>query len=197
MTSPSSGAPRRSPASRSTSSEAPRGNPGRSRWRESSLSATETRRTALYSPFVPVSGGAVILSADSALGPFRGSEFTSFAQLWYTVGGTVHVLCALVAIQDSPAYPYRGFMLRLDTARICFPVLEDQPHATCCVGFTSILSTGTSSIARVPSCHSRFHRRRPKGRIVQLICSLYPITLRASYLTPSRCVPIISCKIHL
>ncbi|KAH9046689.1 hypothetical protein EDB84DRAFT_632164 [Lactarius hengduanensis] len=102
MTSPPSGAPRRSPASRSTSSEAPRGHPGRSRWRGSSRSAAETSRTALYSPFVPVSGGAAMLSADSALDLFRG--FTSFAQLWFTVGGTVHVLCAPVAIQDSPAY---------------------------------------------------------------------------------------------
>ncbi|KAH9010717.1 ankyrin repeat-containing domain protein [Lactarius pseudohatsudake] len=121
-----------------------------------------------------------MLSAESALDLFRGS--TSFAQLWFTVGGMVHVLCAPVIIQDSPTHPYRGFMLRLDTARnwymiapsrlvthshLSFPVLENHPHATCFFGFT-------------------LHRHRSKGRIVQLICSLYPITLRASYLTPSR-----------
>ncbi|KAH9035873.1 N-acetylhexosaminidase [Lactarius pseudohatsudake] len=77
-------------------------------------------RDEAYSLIVPADGSAAVLSANSTLGLFRG--LTTFAQLWYTASGTVYTLGAPVAIQDSPAYPYRGFML--DTARNYFPVSD-------------------------------------------------------------------------
>ncbi|KAH9073564.1 N-acetylhexosaminidase [Lactarius deliciosus] len=77
-------------------------------------------RDEAYSLVVPADGSAAVLSANSTLGLFRG--LTTFAQLWYTASGTVYTLGAPVAIQDSPAYPYRGFML--DTARNYFPVSD-------------------------------------------------------------------------
>lgn len=84
---------------------------------------------------VPADGTEATLSAASTLGLFRG--LNTFAQLWYTYdygkealdldgkdrdgdGVVVYTLSAPVAIQDSPAYKYRGFML--DTARNFFPV---------------------------------------------------------------------------
>ncbi|KAI0298150.1 N-acetylhexosaminidase [Multifurca ochricompacta] len=73
-----------------------------------------------YRLIVPEDGSAAVLSANSTLGLFRG--LTTFGQLWYTVSGTVYTLGAPVEIQDSPAYPYRGFML--DTARNYFPVSD-------------------------------------------------------------------------
>ncbi|KAI9442927.1 N-acetylhexosaminidase [Lactarius indigo] len=77
-------------------------------------------RDEAYSLIVPADGNAAVLSANSTLGLFRG--LTTFAQLWYTASGTVYTLGAPVAIQDSPAYPYRGFML--DTARNYFLVSD-------------------------------------------------------------------------
>ncbi|KAI9451110.1 N-acetylhexosaminidase [Lactarius psammicola] len=77
-------------------------------------------RDEAYSLVVPADGSAAVLSANSTLGLFRG--LTTFGQLWYTASGTVYTLGAPVAIQDSPAYPYRGFML--DTARNYFPVSD-------------------------------------------------------------------------
>ncbi|KAH9073567.1 N-acetylhexosaminidase [Lactarius deliciosus] len=77
-------------------------------------------RVEAYSLVVPADGSAAVLSANSTLGLFRG--LTTFAQLWYTANGTVYTLSAPVNIQDSPAYPYRGFLL--DTARNYFPVSD-------------------------------------------------------------------------
>ncbi|KAH9055259.1 N-acetylhexosaminidase [Lactarius vividus] len=77
-------------------------------------------RDEAYSLVVPADGSAAMISANSTLGLFRG--LMTFAQLWYTASGTVYTLSAPVTIQDSPAYPYRGFML--DTARNYFPVSD-------------------------------------------------------------------------
>ncbi|KAH9044042.1 N-acetylhexosaminidase [Lactarius deliciosus] len=77
-------------------------------------------RVEAYSLVVPADGSAAVLSANSTLGLLRG--LTTFAQLWYTANGTVYTLSAPVNIQDSPAYPYRGFLL--DTARNYFPVSD-------------------------------------------------------------------------
>ncbi|KIM43091.1 glycoside hydrolase family 20 protein [Hebeloma cylindrosporum] len=80
-------------------------------------------RTESYSLIVPNSnsGVATILS-NSTLGLFRG--LTTFEQLWYDdASGTTYTYQAPVTISnDSPAYPYRGFML--DTARNFFPVAD-------------------------------------------------------------------------
>ncbi|KAJ6584388.1 N-acetylhexosaminidase [Mycena capillaripes] len=73
-----------------------------------------------YTLTVPADGSGAILKANSTLGLFRG--LTTFGQLWYDWEGTTYSLSAPIQIADSPAYPYRGFML--DTARNFFPVSD-------------------------------------------------------------------------
>ncbi|KIL67750.1 glycoside hydrolase family 20 protein [Amanita muscaria Koide BX008] len=73
-----------------------------------------------YSLSIPANGGEAVLSANTTLGLFRG--LTTFGQLWYDWDGTTYTLEAPINIVDSPAYPYRGFML--DTARNYFPVSD-------------------------------------------------------------------------
>ncbi|KAF8817042.1 N-acetylhexosaminidase [Phlegmacium glaucopus] len=79
-----------------------------------------TTRNEAYSLTVPnTNQGVATLTASSSLGLLRG--LTTFEQLWYQVSGTVYSYQAPVQItNDSPAYPYRGFML--DTARNFFAV---------------------------------------------------------------------------
>ncbi|KAF8158430.1 beta-hexosaminidase [Crassisporium funariophilum] len=71
-----------------------------------------------YSLTIPADGSEAVLQANSTLGLFRG--LTTFSQLWYELGRDTYTLEAPINIVDSPAYPYRGFML--DTARNYFPV---------------------------------------------------------------------------
>ncbi|KAF7365624.1 Beta-hexosaminidase [Mycena venus] len=73
-----------------------------------------------YTLTVPADGSGAVLKANSTLGLFRG--LTTFGQLWYDWEGTTYSLSAPIQISDSPAYPYRGFML--DTARNFFPVSD-------------------------------------------------------------------------
>ncbi|KAF7357392.1 Beta-hexosaminidase [Mycena sanguinolenta] len=58
--------------------------------------------------------------ANSTLGLFRG--LATFGQIWFDLNGATYTLSAPIQISDSPAYPYRGFML--DTARNYFPVAD-------------------------------------------------------------------------
>ncbi|KAH8992276.1 beta-hexosaminidase [Lactarius hatsudake] len=116
-------------------------------------------RDEAYSFAVPADGSAAVLSANSTLGLFRG--LTTFAQLWYTASGIVYTLGTPVAIKDSPAYPYRGFML--DTARNYFPVSDIKrtldalswvhvPRASLVVpGFTDVSQNGAYSASAVYS----------------------------------------------
>ncbi|KAF8158414.1 N-acetylhexosaminidase [Crassisporium funariophilum] len=78
-----------------------------------------SRRSEAYSLNVP-SGGIATLTAASTLGLFRG--LATFEQLWYDdpQGTTYAYQTPVKIVNDSPAYPYRGFML--DTARNFFPV---------------------------------------------------------------------------
>ncbi|KAJ3762740.1 N-acetylhexosaminidase [Lentinula raphanica] len=73
-----------------------------------------------YTLTVPEDGSAATIKANSTLGLFRG--LTTFGQLWYDLNNTTYTVEAPIAITDSPAYPYRGFML--DTARNYFPVSD-------------------------------------------------------------------------
>ncbi|KAJ7258751.1 N-acetylhexosaminidase [Mycena haematopus] len=73
-----------------------------------------------YTLTVPADGSGAVLKANSTLGLFRG--LTTFGQLWYDWNGATYTLSAPIQISDSPAYPYRGFML--DTARNFFPVAD-------------------------------------------------------------------------
>ncbi|KAH9960973.1 glycoside hydrolase superfamily [Lactifluus volemus] len=66
-----------------------------------------------YSLVVPTDRSHAVLKANSTIGCL---------ELWLTVQGTIYTIGAPVEIQDSPAYPYRGFML--DTARNFFPVSD-------------------------------------------------------------------------
>ncbi|KAL4256946.1 Beta-hexosaminidase [Pleurotus pulmonarius] len=77
-------------------------------------------RSEGYVLHVPSDGSAAVLSANSTLGLFRG--LSTFEQLWYDSDGTTYALGAPIDITDSPAYPYRGFML--DTARNFFPLSD-------------------------------------------------------------------------
>ncbi|KIY52424.1 glycoside hydrolase family 20 protein [Fistulina hepatica ATCC 64428] len=75
-------------------------------------------RDESYSLTVPSDGSNVTLVASTTLGLLRG--LTTFQQLWYTTGVVVYARQTPVTIiDDSPDYPYRGFML--DTARNFFP----------------------------------------------------------------------------
>ncbi|PPQ63592.1 hypothetical protein CVT24_004452 [Panaeolus cyanescens] len=71
-----------------------------------------------YTLTIPADGSDAVLRANSTLGLFRG--LTTFSQIWYELDGNTYTLQAPFNIADSPAYPYRGFML--DTARNYFPV---------------------------------------------------------------------------
>ncbi|KAI0754519.1 N-acetylhexosaminidase [Daedaleopsis nitida] len=73
-----------------------------------------------YALVVPADGSAASLSANSTLGLYRG--LTTFEQLWYHWFGRIYTLEAPISIIDSPAYPWRGFML--DTSRNFFPVSD-------------------------------------------------------------------------
>ncbi|EJF60954.1 N-acetylhexosaminidase [Dichomitus squalens] len=77
-------------------------------------------RDEAYHLTVPADGSAATLTANSTLGLLRG--LTTFGQLWYAYDGTTYAIETPVTIEDSPAYPYRGFML--DTARNFFPVAD-------------------------------------------------------------------------
>ncbi|KAJ7046461.1 N-acetylhexosaminidase [Mycena alexandri] len=77
-------------------------------------------RIESYTLTVPADGSGAVLKANSTLGLFRG--LATFGQLWYDWEGATYTLSAPVQISDSPAYPYRGFML--DTARNYFPVAD-------------------------------------------------------------------------
>ncbi|TFK70523.1 N-acetylhexosaminidase [Pluteus cervinus] len=77
------------------------------------------QRVEGYSLTVPSNGSAAVLTANSTLGLFRG--LTTFQQLWYDLSGVTYSYQVPVVISnDTPAFPYRGFML--DTARNFFPV---------------------------------------------------------------------------
>ncbi|KJA23996.1 glycoside hydrolase family 20 protein [Hypholoma sublateritium FD-334 SS-4] len=75
-----------------------------------------------YSLTLPASGGAASIVANSTLGLFRG--LTTFEQLWYadSAGDPYTYQAPVIIADDSPAYPYRGFML--DTARNFFSVSD-------------------------------------------------------------------------
>ncbi|KAI0671138.1 N-acetylhexosaminidase [Trametes maxima] len=94
------------------------GAPARSITDEARL-AIGTRREE-YELHVPVDGSAATLIANSTLGLFRG--LTTFEQLWYEWAGQIYTVEAPISISDSPAYPFRGFML--DTSRNFFPVSD-------------------------------------------------------------------------
>ncbi|KAF9649786.1 N-acetylhexosaminidase [Thelephora ganbajun] len=85
--------------------------------------ATEARaplgtRDEAYVLNIPSDGSPATLSANSTLGLFRG--LTTFSQVWYTHDSSIYTVEAPISISDSPAFPYRGFML--DTARNYFSV---------------------------------------------------------------------------
>ncbi|KAJ7644651.1 N-acetylhexosaminidase [Roridomyces roridus] len=75
-------------------------------------------RVESYTLTVPADGSGAVLKANSTLGLYRG--LTTFGQLWYEWDGSTYSLSAPIQISDSPAYPYRGFMM--DTARNYYPV---------------------------------------------------------------------------
>ncbi|KAI0373766.1 N-acetylhexosaminidase [Pilatotrama ljubarskyi] len=77
-------------------------------------------RSEEYSLHIPADGSTATITANSTLGLFRG--LTTFEQLWYEFSGEIYTVEAPVSIADSPAYPYRGFML--DTSRNFFPVSD-------------------------------------------------------------------------
>ncbi|GJJ15499.1 hypothetical protein Clacol_009777 [Clathrus columnatus] len=78
-------------------------------------------RSESYSLTVPADGSSATLTADSTLGLFRG--LTTFGQLWYQYQNTIYAVQTPLTIEnDTPAFPYRGFML--DTSRNFFPVSD-------------------------------------------------------------------------
>ncbi|CAL1713581.1 unnamed protein product [Somion occarium] len=77
-------------------------------------------RDEAYTLNVPNDGSPANITASSTLGLLRG--LTTFTQLWYEVDGTIYAADVPIYTHDSPAYPYRGFML--DTARNFFPVSD-------------------------------------------------------------------------
>ncbi|KAF8895216.1 N-acetylhexosaminidase [Infundibulicybe gibba] len=86
---------------------------------EEAIDDVESRQEG-YTLTIPADGSGAVLKANSTLGLFRG--LTTFGQLWYSLDDSVYTLEAPIDITDSPAYPYRGFML--DTARNFFPVAD-------------------------------------------------------------------------
>ncbi|KAI5117838.1 hypothetical protein M0805_005167 [Coniferiporia weirii] len=95
---------------------------GKSKVRTISQEAVEdiALRNEAYELSVPADGSPATLAANSTLGLFRG--LTTFGQLWYTAGGHTFTTSAPVAVADTPAFPFRGFML--DTARNYVPVSD-------------------------------------------------------------------------
>ncbi|OJT06180.1 Beta-hexosaminidase 2 [Trametes pubescens] len=79
-------------------------------------------RSEEYALHIPADGFTATLTANSTLGLLRG--LTTFEQLWYEASGQVYTMETPVSISDSPAYPFRGFML--DTSRNFFPVSDIQ-----------------------------------------------------------------------
>jgi len=79
-------------------------------------------RDEAYTLTVPSTGGSASITANTTLGLLRG--LTTFGQLWYSWEGTTYAIDTPIDIVDSPAFPYRGFML--DTARNFFPVSDIQ-----------------------------------------------------------------------
>ncbi|KAF9483398.1 N-acetylhexosaminidase [Pholiota conissans] len=82
-----------------------------------------TERSESYSLTLPANGAQASIIANSTLGLLRG--LTTFEQLFYAdaAGTTTYAFQAPITItHDSPAFPYRGFML--DTARNFFPVAD-------------------------------------------------------------------------
>ncbi|KAL5522576.1 hypothetical protein ACEPAG_8593 [Sanghuangporus baumii] len=79
-----------------------------------------SERDESYTLMIPSDGSAATLSANTTLGLFRG--LTTFSQLWYDFDGVTYTVNMPMAIEDAPAFPYRGFML--DTARNFFPVAD-------------------------------------------------------------------------
>ncbi|KAH9850196.1 N-acetylhexosaminidase [Lenzites betulinus] len=77
-------------------------------------------RSEGYALHIPSDGSSATLTANSTLGLLWG--LTTFSQLWYEASGEVYTVEAPVSITDSPAYPFRGFML--DTSRNFFPVAD-------------------------------------------------------------------------
>ncbi|CDO72185.1 Glycoside Hydrolase Family 20 protein [Trametes cinnabarina] len=77
-------------------------------------------RSEGYTLHVPADGSPAAIVANSSLGLLRG--LTTFSQLWYEYAGQVYTVEAPISVTDSPAYPYRGFML--DTSRNFFPVSD-------------------------------------------------------------------------
>ncbi|KDQ62085.1 glycoside hydrolase family 20 protein [Jaapia argillacea MUCL 33604] len=73
-----------------------------------------------YTLSVPTGGAPAEIKANTTLGLLRG--LTTFGQMWYDYQGQTYTLMTPLTVEDSPAYPYRGFML--DTARNFFPVTE-------------------------------------------------------------------------
>lgn len=55
-----------------------------------------------YTLQVPAGGGDAVLTANTALGLFRG--LTTFEQLWYDLSGSTYTLQAPIQIKDAPAY---------------------------------------------------------------------------------------------
>ncbi|KAF7332325.1 Beta-hexosaminidase [Mycena kentingensis (nom. inval.)] len=86
---------------------------------EEAIAPIETRVEG-YTLSVPADGSGAVLKANSTLGLFRG--LTTFEQIWFDLDGATYTLEGPIQISDSPAYPYRGFML--DTARNYFPVAD-------------------------------------------------------------------------
>ncbi|EJC97794.1 beta-hexosaminidase [Fomitiporia mediterranea MF3/22] len=76
-----------------------------------------SERDESYTLIIPSDGTTASLSANSSLGLLRG--LTTFSQIWYDLNGEAYTLNTPISIEDSPAFPYRGFML--DTARNFFP----------------------------------------------------------------------------
>lgn len=55
-----------------------------------------------YDLQVPSDGGNAVLTANSALGLFRG--LTTFEQLWYDLDGATYTLQAPIQVKDAPTY---------------------------------------------------------------------------------------------
>jgi len=55
-----------------------------------------------YILWIPADSGIAILTANTAIGLFRG--LTTFGQLWYNSDGLTYTLIAPIHVSDSPAY---------------------------------------------------------------------------------------------
>ena len=78
-----------------------------------------------YTLQVPANGGTATLTANTALGLFRG--LTTFGQLWYDLDGTTYTLGAPIHIRDSPAYvSSRGLFLDHTNTDQMSSLIEDS-----------------------------------------------------------------------